>query len=309
MYSHISVMTKEVLNALDVRPGGLYCDATIGGGGHAQAILEQSSPDGKLIGIDQDEDAILWCQKKLESFGSRVILHKENFSKLDKVFADFNYGPLDGIVLDLGISSRQLDNPTRGFSFNAKGPIDMRMDPLQKNTAYDLIASCCERELANIIRDFGEEPRSLKIAASIIKAHRSGNLKNTEDLANAVCSVIPWQKRKKIHPATRTFMALRIAVNNEIAAINQFLGKFVDFLKPEGRIAVISFHSLEDRAVKQCFTQLADPCTCPPDLPVCGCKKQANLRLIARHPIMASEQEVKENPRARSAKMRVAKRL
>jgi 16S rRNA (cytosine1402-N4)-methyltransferase len=296
-------MVQQVLDALRVTPGGRYCDATVGLGGHASHLLQHSAPDGQLVGLDRDPEAIRACRDRLEPFGNRATLYQGNFAQVVDILKQLGLVPVDGLLLDLGVSSYQLDTPRRGFSFVADGPLDMRMDPGGSITGARLSPD----ELARVIREYGEERASKKIARAIKQAHESGELKGTADLARVVAAVVrsqPSRKRSKIHPATRSFMALRMKVNDELGCLHRFLDTFTEALRPGGRVAVISFHSLEDRAVKQRFATLAHPCTCPPDLPVCGCGKQPQVSIVTRRP-----HELSKNPRARSARLRVAERL
>jgi 16S rRNA (cytosine1402-N4)-methyltransferase len=305
-------MVQQVLEALRVTPGGRYCDATVGLGGHARHLLQHSAPDGQLVGLDRDPDAISACKDRLEPFGDRATLYQDNFAKVVDILEQLGMVPVDGLLLDLGVSSYQLDTPHRGFSFAADGPLDMRMDPDGGITAAELIARLSPDELARVIRDYGEERASKKIARAIKQAHESGELKGTADLARVVAAAVrsrPSRQRSKIHPATRSFMALRMKVNDELGCLHRFLDTFTEALRPGGRVAVISFHSLEDRAVKQRFANLARPCTCPPDLPVCGCGKRPQVSIVTRRPLRPSPHELSVNPRARSARLRVAERL
>lgn len=305
-------MVRQVLDALRVTPGGRYCDATVGLGGHASHLLQHSAPDGQLVGLDRDPEAISACKDRLEPFGGRATLYQGNFAMVVDILKQLGMVPVDGLLLDLGVSSYQLDTPRRGFSFIADGPLDMRMDPGRGITAAELIAQMSSDELARVIREYGEERASKKIARSIKQAHASGELRGTADLARVVAAAVrnqPSRKRSKIHPATRSFMALRMKVNDELGCLHRFLETFTEALKPGGRVAVISFHSLEDRVVKQRFSTLAHPCTCPPDLPVCGCGRQPQVSIVTRRPLRPSPHELSKNPRARSARLRVAERL
>ncbi|MFH1130967.1 MAG: 16S rRNA (cytosine(1402)-N(4))-methyltransferase RsmH [Pseudomonadota bacterium] len=306
---HTPVLAREVIDLLKIVPGGCYCDATVGGGGHAELILEHSSPDGKLIGVDQDQAAVEFCKERLARFGDRVTLLKGNFGNLARLLDEQKVGPLDGLLLDLGVSSHQFDTPSRGFSLSQEGPVDMRMDPEEERTAAKLIADSKEEELARIIWKLGEERASRKIARAIKKAQEKGELQSTIDLAQVVAGAVRARGHRKIHPATRTFMALRMAVNDELGVLARLLDSFGDLLRPGGRIAIISFHSLEDRAVKTQFGQLSKSCVCPPDLPVCACNRTPKLKFVNKKPIFAKQEEVTENHRARSARLRVAERL
>ncbi|MBN1581342.1 MAG: 16S rRNA (cytosine(1402)-N(4))-methyltransferase RsmH [Anaerolineae bacterium] len=297
---HISVLLKEVLVGLDVQPGGHYIDGTIGAGGHAKHILQASKPGGQLLGLDADPEALAISKKRLACFGDRVILVKSNFAYLKSQADLYNFHPVDGILFDLGLSSMELQNPERGFSFLLDGPLDMRFDPNTSRTAADLIDALSERELAELIYRYGEEPASRVIARAIVSARP---LHTTTELAAVVAKVV--RKKGKIHPATRTFQALRIAVNDELRVLEQGLSAAIETLGPGGRLAVISFHSLEDRIVKQFFAREARDCICPPEFLTCTCKHQAVLNIVTRKPIRPSEIEVDRNPRSRSAKLRI----
>lgn len=305
-------MSDEVLAALRVAPGGRFCDGTLGGAGHARRILERSAPDGWLFGIDRDPAALARGRERLAPFGERVILRQGNFADVVTLLSDAGMVPVDGVLVDLGVSSFQLDQAERGFSFSADGPLDMRMDPGEGRTAAELIAKLSEHELARLIKEYGEEPASRRIARAIKQAMEGGALRGTADLARVVSGVVGAggaRRQGAIHPATRTFMALRMAVNDELGSLHRFLDTFTEALRPGGRVAVIAFHSLEDRAVKQAFSRLANPCTCPPGLPVCVCGRKPSLSLVTRRPLRPSREEQQGNPRSRSARLRVAERV
>ena len=306
---HQPVLLTSVIEALQPQAGGIYVDGTVGAGGHAAAILRASAPDGVLFGIDQDKSALQIATRRLAEFGDRVHLLHSNFDQLSQIAKQYQIPPATGILLDLGISSMQVDRPDRGFSFQADGPLDMRMDDTAGETAADLVNHLPESELADLIYQYGEERRSRRIARAIVRARP---IWRTADLARIVAEATAAtrrtgkrQRRAKIHPATRTFQALRIAVNDELNAVKRFLPQAIDLLKPGGRLAVISFHSLEDRIVKHYFRQEAQDCICPPEQPVCTCKHKATIRIITKRPIMPSSAELDGNPRARSAKLRV----
>lgn len=305
-------MLSEAIEALGVQAGGLYCDATLGGAGHSRAILQRCAPDGRLIALDRDPAALRHSAEALAGYGDQVTFHHGNFAQVVEILSELGLSPVDGFLLDLGVSSHQFDSAHRGFSFSADGPLDMRMDPTRGQTAAELLASFSEKELSRIIRRYGEEPASRKIARSIKQALQRGELAGTMDLQRVVSDVLPvrrpWRK-KKIHPATRTFMALRMAVNDELGSLDRFLDTFTEALKPGGRVVVITFHSLEDRAVKHGLARLANPCVCPPGLPVCGCGLKPLVKLLTRRALKASDEEIGLNPRCRSAKVRAAERL
>jgi len=303
---HTSVLLQEVIATLQPKPGGIYIDGTVGAGGHAAAILTASAPDGQLFGLDQDGTALEIARHRLAEFGTRVHLLEANFSQLEEVAMAYQIPAADGILLDIGVSSMQLEQPERGFSFQMDGPLDMRMNPSRGKTAADLVNSLPEDELANLIYRFGEESYSRRIAKAIVQArpiYRTGQL--AQIIAGAVPRKATKQAGKKIDPATRTFQALRIAVNDELAALEQALPQALELLKPGGRLAVISFHSLEDRIVKQYFKQEAQDCICPPEQPICTCRHKSTVTIITKKPITPSLAEIDANPRARSAKLRV----
>jgi 16S rRNA (cytosine1402-N4)-methyltransferase len=298
---HRPVLLQEVMIALRPQPGGIYFDGTVGAGGHAAALLSASAPDGQLYGFDQDESALEIAQIQLSQFGNRVHLFHANFDQLTQVAQAQQLAKADGILLDLGLSSMQVDRPERGFSFQTDGPLDMRMDLSATETAADLVNTLSETELANLIYRYGEERFSRRIARAIVKARP---IQRTSQLAQVVARATGGS-REKIHPATRTFQALRIAVNDELGALERVLPQAIAWLKPGGRLAVISFHSLEDRIVKHYFQQESRDCICPPEQPVCTCRHKASIHIISKKPIMPSLAEIDENPRARSSKLRV----
>jgi 16S rRNA (cytosine1402-N4)-methyltransferase len=310
-FAHNPVMVPEVLELLEVASGKRYCDATVGGGGHARAILERSAPDGLLLGLDRDPAALEASREALAPFGDRAQLCHGNFADLAATLARLGLQPVDGVLVDLGVSSHQLDTAERGFSLALDGPLDMRMDPGAELTAAGLIARLSEQELARLLRDLGEEPASRRVARAIKGAERHGGLGSTRALAEVVSHALGGRRpgRGRIHPATRTFMALRIAVNDELGALRRFLDSFAEAVRPGGRVAVIAFHSLEDRAVKERFARLAHPCTCPPGLAVCGCGRTPTVRLLTRRAVKPSASEESANPRARSARLRAAEVL
>jgi 16S rRNA (cytosine1402-N4)-methyltransferase len=302
---HIPVLFHEVLDTLNPIPGGLYVDGTVGAGGHAQGILKAISPGGKLLGLDRDPAALEIAESRLAEFGNQVVLIHSSYSRLKSHLNNLNWKTVDGILLDLGLSSMQLDNPERGFSFLKSGPLDMRFDPSQSFSAADLVNQSSKDDLANLIFRYGEERYSRKIADAII-ANRP--LEDTQELADIIESAIRYTP-SRIHPATRTFQALRIAVNQELEALEAFLPTALDALNPGGRLAIIAFHSLEDRIVKQFFRKESKDCICPPEIPQCVCGHKKQLKEISRRPIRPEEKEILENPRARSAKLRVAEKI
>lgn len=307
-FFHEPVMRGEVLSWLVGNKSGTYVDGTIGGGGHAGAILEATT--GRLIGIDCDTDALAACAEKLKPFGSRVVLVKANFADLSLVLADLQIERVDGVVLDLGVSSHQLDAAHRGFSFSRTAPLDMRMDRELKLRAYDIVNTFTPTELEKIIRLYGEEKMAARIAQAISRKRQAAPIGTTTELADLVTSVMPARMRQfKIHPATRTFQALRIAVNAELDCLSRGIAGAVAALKSGGRLAVISFHSLEDRIVKNTLRDLAASCVCPKDIPYCICSQKAVVKILTRRALTPSDAEIHSNPRARSAKLRVAERI
>ncbi len=307
-YEHTPVLYEEVLAALQPRPRGRYIDATVGLAGHARGILERSSPDGRLLGLDADPDAIAAAQHRLVDFGERCLLVVANFAEMDGVAVEHGFTGVDGVLFDLGVSSMQLDRAERGFSFQAEGPLDMRMDPAGPETAADLVNELSADELADIFYHYGEERRSRPLARAIVAARAQMPILTTGQLAAIVRRVVP-RGAGRINPATRTFQALRIAVNRELEGLERTLPQALDLLQAGGRLAVISFHSLEDRIVKTFMAQEARGCICPPGLPACVCGHQPRLRLVTRKPIVPGPEEMRANPRSRSAKLRVAEAL
>ena len=309
MVVHIPVLVKEVVEALNIPPLGRYIDCTVGNGGHAAAILEHCLPAGILLGIDADPEAIKAAQVRLEPFGNAVHLVNDNFSNLNMIYEKFyrDVIPLkmDGILFDLGLSSLQLEDGDRGFSFQQEGPLDMRFSPDQKLTAAEIVNTYPEFRIAQIIWMYGEEPRSRRIARQIVQTRP---LKSTLELAQAVEKAVGGE-RGRIHPATKTFQALRIAVNQELANLESALKQSVGLLEMEGRLAVISYHSLEDRIVKQFMQRETTDCVCPPETPTCFCGHKARIKLINKKVITPSAAEIQANPRSRSAKLRVAERI
>ena len=301
---HIPVLYEEVLSWLRPHSGGWYIDATVGAGGHAKGILVASEPDGRLFGLDADPDALSFATKILEPFADRIILQAANFRQIGAEAGAFGIREVDGILMDLGVSSRQLDVGDRGFSFGQEGPLDMRMDRSQGQSASDLVNTLSEAELADILWQYGEERHSRRIARAIVAARP---LTTTGQLANLVARTVG--RRERIHPATRTFQALRIAVNDELGALRDALPQARDLLRPGGRLAVIAFHSLEDRLVKQFFRQESRDCICPPELPICACQHEATLKVLTSKPVRPTADEIVRNPRSRSARLRVAERL
>jgi 16S rRNA (cytosine1402-N4)-methyltransferase len=301
---HAPVLYEEVLAWLQPRPDGHYIDATLGGGGHASGILAGSAPNGRLLGLDADPDAIAFASDVLRPFGERVVLKAANARHLGAIAPPLGFSQVDGVLLDLGLSSRQLADAERGFSFSQDGPLDMRLNLSQGQKAADLVNHLSETELADLLWRYGEERNSRRIARAIVAARP---LTTTGQLADLVAQTVG--RREKIHPATRTFQALRIAVNDELEALDQALPQARDLLRPGGRLAVIAFHSLEDRLVKRFYQRESRDCLCPPEVLVCVCEHQATLRVLTPKPVRPTADEIARNPRSRSARLRVAERL
>jgi 16S rRNA (cytosine1402-N4)-methyltransferase len=310
---HIPVLFKETLAGLDVQPNGDHIDGTVGAGGHASGILRMSAPRGRLLGVDRDPSAIEVSRRRLASFGDRVTLVQGNFADLQIIVERLGFGLVDGVVLDLGVSSMQLDLANRGFSFQEEGPLDMRFDPSASRSAAEIVNELPEDELADVIYWNGEEPAARAIARAIVAARP---LSTTVQLAEVISSAVnSWTGRRARrrhrsgrHPATRTFQAIRIAVNDELAALERGLEAAVSVLKPGGRLAVITFHSLEDRIVKRFMVRESRDCICPPQMMVCTCGHRATLERVSRKPVRPSVSEIEKNRRSRSAKLRIAAR-
>lgn len=303
--SHVPVLYHAVLANLALGPGDHVIDGTLGGAGHALGLLQATAPNGLLLGLDRDPEAITRARERLARSSERTILVQSSFRELKAVALEHNFPPADGVLLDLGVSSYQLASPERGFSFVKVGPLDMRFDPSQGPSAADLVNSLPTEELAEILYRFGEERQSRRIARAIVAARP---LQTTHQLAEVIADAVGGRSRR-IHPATKSFQALRIAVNDELGALEETLPQAVELLRPGGRLAVISFHSLEDRLVKQFFRRQAQDCICPPELPVCTCNHRPTLRIITRRPVQPNGVEIAQNRRARSARLRVAEKL
>lgn len=309
-FRHLSVLPEEVIQFLNPRPGGVYLDGTLGGGGHARLILERCTPGGMLIGIDQDREALQAAGQRLEDFGTGARLVHGNFGELEQHLDRLGIPALDGFILDLGVSSHQLDSAGRGFSFQQDAPLDMRMDTSCGETAADLLNELPEPELERIIRDYGEERWAKRIAAFIVRARQEAPFVTTLQLVDTIKGAVPkakWDER--IHPATRTFQAIRIAVNRELESLEKGLRSALDRLNPHGRGVVISFHSLEDRIVKHIFREYAAGCTCPRNFPVCVCNSRPRVRVLTGRPVTAGRQEIEANSRSRSAKLRAVEKM
>jgi 16S rRNA (cytosine1402-N4)-methyltransferase len=305
-HRHIPVLVDEVLEGLDVRPGGVYLDATVGGGGHAVAILEESGPNGRLLGLDRDPEAAGRAGRRLAAFGWRAKVVHASYVDLLDVARREDFLPLDGVLFDLGFSTWQIEDPERGFAFSLEGPLDMRFDTSQGVTAAELVNQLPEDELIDLLYRLGEEPRSRQIARAMVLARP---IYTTQELVDVIDGVVGGRGGRRLHPATRTFQALRIAVNQELASVEAALPNAVEALAQGGRLAVIAFHSLEDRIVKNFLRRESRDCICPPEYPVCQCDHRRTLRLVERKPIAPSEEEIEANPRSRSAKLRLAEKL
>lgn len=307
-FIHYPVMREEAIEGLAIQPDGIYCDCTLGGGGHTRLILEKLSGKGRLISIDRDSAAIENAKKNIDD--NRLLLVKDNYLNIDTVIKECAFSGVDGILMDLGVSSYQLDNAERGFSYRYDAPLDMRMDESDTLTAYDIVNGYEEKELMRILFEYGEERYSRRIAERIVRERQSEPIKSTIQLANIIGAAVPSKVRNEGgSPAKRSFQAIRIEVNGELEAIGRSIEKGVSLLNTGGRIAIISFHSLEDRIVKTVFNRLVSPCTCPKDFPICVCNKKPSLQLVTRKAILPGEKELTENSRSHSAKLRVAEKI
>ena len=308
-FRHKSVLLEESIEALHIRPDGIYVDGTLGGGGHSYEICRRLSDRGRLIGIDQDAAAIAAATKRLEEFKDRVTIVRSNYCDMKKELGKLGITSVDGVSLDLGVSSYQLDEAERGFTYREDAPLDMRMDQRQTLSAKEVVNDYSEMELYHIIRDYGEERFAKNIAKHIVSARKEKQLETTGELIHVIKAAIPAKARATGgHPAKRTFQAIRIEVNRELYVLDHSLGDMIDLLNDKGRICVITFHSLEDRIVKNKFRESENPCTCPKEFPVCICGKKPKGRVITRKPIVPSEEELEENTRSKSSKLRVFER-
>ena len=308
-FHHVSVLLDACIDALAIRPDGVYVDGTLGGGGHSREIAGRLTT-GHLIGIDRDETALAAAGERLASFMDRVTLVHSNFCEMDSVIRSLGYGGVDGVLLDLGVSSPQLDESSRGFSYMADAPLDMRMDRGDTLTAYQVVNEWSYEELKRILFDYGEERYAPLIAGAICRRREQKPIATTLELVDIIRgSVPPAALREKQHPAKRSFQAIRIAVNDELGAVSKAMEAAIPMLNPGGRLAVITFHSLEDRIVKSSMAEAARGCTCPPSFPVCVCGKKPKVKLLSRKPILPGAEELEENPRARSAKLRACEKL
>ncbi len=308
-FKHVSVLLKETIDGLNINPDGIYVDGTLGGGGHAYEVCKHLSSKGRLIGIDQDSEALEAARERLSEFEDKVTMVRSNYCEIDTILKDLDIDKVDGIVLDLGVSSYQLDNLERGFSYKADAPLDMRMDTRQMITASDVVNNYSENELYRIIRDYGEDRFAKNIAKHIVMEREKNPIETTGQLNEVVKESIPMKfQAKGGHPAKKTFQAIRIEVNNELKVLKDSIDTMIEHLNLGGRICIITFHSLEDRIVKTKFRENENPCTCPPDFPVCVCGKVSKGKVITRKPIIPSEEEIVNNKRAKSSKLRIFER-
>ena len=306
-FNHYSVLLNETIEHLNIRPNGIYVDGTLGGGGHAYEVCKRLSAQGKFIGIDQDKDAIAAAGERLAEYGDLVTIVRSNYSNMKQVLKDLGIEKVDGIVLDLGVSSFQLDTPERGFTYREENaPLDMRMDQRKTETAKDIVNNYSEMELFHIIRDYGEDRFAKNIAKHIVQARQEKEIETTGELNEIIRAAIPAKVRATGgHPSKRTYQAIRIELNQELRVLEDSIDRMIDLLAPGGRLSIITFHSLEDRIVKNRFRIAENPCTCPPEFPVCMCGKKSKGRVITRKPILPTEEELAENSRSKSAKLRV----
>ncbi|HII4451507.1 TPA: 16S rRNA (cytosine(1402)-N(4))-methyltransferase RsmH [Clostridium perfringens] len=308
-FKHVSVLLDECINALNIKEDGIYVDCTLGGAGHSSEIVKRLSSDGRLIGFDQDKDALKAAGERLKDYKNVTYVHS-NFYAIYDVLTDLGIDGVDGILMDLGVSSYQLDNGERGFSYMQDAPLDMRMNRENGFSAYEIVNTYSEEELYRIIKEYGEEKFAKRIASFIVKNREEKNIETTLELVEIIKAAIPAKARREgPHPAKRTFQAIRIEVNKELEIISKTILDGVKKLNKGGRMAIITFHSLEDRIVKNTFKELANPCTCPSEFPVCVCNRKPEVKLISRKPIEASKEELEFNPRSRSAKLRIIEKL
>lgn len=305
-FEHVPVLLHETIDSLRIKPDGVYVDGTLGGGGHALEVCRRLGPSGRLIGIDQDGDAIAAATERLKEYRDRAVIVRGNYEETETVLRELGIAKADGIYLDLGVSSYQFDTAGRGFSYREDAPLDMRMDQRKKETAADIVNGYDERELYRIIRDYGEERFARNIARQIVRARQEKPISTTAELCAVIREAVPAKARAaKGHPARRTFQALRIELNRELEVLEGSIDTLIRLLNPGGRLAIITFHSLEDRIVKDRFRENEDPCICPPDFPVCVCGRKSRGKVITRRPIGPTAEEIEENRRCKSAKLRV----
>lgn len=309
IFEHKSVLLYETVDSLNIKPDGIYVDGTLGGGGHAYEVLKRLGPKGRLIGIDQDADAIQAASGRLKEYGEKVTIVRSNYRNIKEVLSSLGIEKVDGIYLDLGVSSYQLDTAERGFTYRENAPLDMRMDQRNEKTAADIVNEYSEMELYRIIRDYGEDRFAKNIAKHIVKARQEKRIETTDELVEIIKAAIPARVRATGgHPAKRTFQALRIECNHELDVLEQSIDTMIGLLNPGGRLSIITFHSLEDRIVKNRFRTNENPCICPHDFPVCMCGRKSRGKVISRKPILPSKEELEENSRSKSAKLRVFER-
>lgn len=306
-FKHYSVLLEETIEQLQVRPDGIYVDGTLGGGGHANEVCRRLTT-GHFYGIDQDDAAIEAAGKRLEGYGEKVTIIRDNYCNMKAALAGYHVEKVDGIVLDLGVSSYQLDTEERGFSYRFDAPLDMRMDKRSSLTARDIVNGYSETELFHIIRDYGEDQFAKNIAKHIVRARQEKPIETTFELNEVIKAAIPAKMRQNGHPSKQTFQAIRIECNKELDVLKNSLDEFIDMLNPGGRLCIITFHSLEDRIVKAAFRKNENPCTCPPEFPICVCGKKSKGRVITKKPILPGVEELEENSRSKSAKLRVFQR-
>ena len=310
VFEHKSVLLEETVNGLNIKPDGIFVDGTLGGGGHAYEVCKHLNNKGRFIGIDQDEDAIKAASKRLEPYMDRVTIVRNNYCNMDKVLDELGIDKVDGIMLDLGVSSYQLDAADRGFTYNVDTALDMRMDQRQEITAKDIVNEYSEFDLYRIIRDYGEDRFAKNIAKHIVAARQEKPIETTFELNDIIKAAIPMKVRATGgHPSKRTYQAIRIELNKELEVLENSIDMMIDRLKPEGRLCIITFHSLEDRIVKTRFRNNENPCTCPPSFPACVCGKVPKGRVITRKPVVPTDEEINENSRSKSSKLRVFERV
>ena len=309
IFEHKSVLLYETVDSLNIKPDGIYVDGTLGGGGHAFEVASRLGENGRLIGIDQDADAIKAATERLEPFKEKVTIVRSNYRNIREVLTGLGIQKVDGIYLDLGVSSYQLDTAERGFTYRENAPLDMRMDQRNEKTAADIVNDYTEMELFRVIRDYGEDKFAKIIAKHIVRARENGRIETTDQLVEIIKAAIPAKMRMEGgHPAKRTFQAIRIELNKELEVLTDSIDTMIDLLNPDGRLSIITFHSLEDRIVKLRFRDNENPCVCPPNLPVCVCGKKSKGKVITRKPIIPADEEIEENKRSKSSKLRVFER-
>ena len=309
IFEHKSVLLYETVDSLNIKPDGIYVDGTLGGGGHAFEVASRLGENGRLIGIDQDADAIKAATERLEPFKEKVTIVRSNYRNIREVLTGLGIQKVDGIYLDLGVSSYQLDTAERGFTYRENAPLDMRMDQRNEKTAADIVNDYTEMELFRVIRDYGEDKFAKNIAKHIARARENGRIETTDQLVEIIKAAIPAKMRMEGgHPAKRTFQAIRIELNKELEVLTDSIDTMIDLLNPDGRLSIITFHSLEDRIVKLRFRDNENPCVCPPNLPVCVCGKKSKGKVITRKPIIPADEEIEENKRSKSSKLRVFER-